>query len=214
MQRGFITVIIGPMFSEKSGELIKRCQKLMQYGRKKVRAYKPAEDDRFSQEEIFSRIGYKLPATNIPTHLTPEAIEKIISETKLADVVAFDEAQFFSKGIISLVEELAYNGKHVIVDGLNMDYRGKEFGYIGGLLAIADEIVKLTSFCAVCGDPEATFTQRIINGQPATLGPVILIGNTESYEPRCRRCFVPPHKAAGDTYNGQADASSASSSHD
>ncbi|CAM3243711.1 thymidine kinase [Paenibacillus lupini] len=194
MDRGFITVIIGPMFSEKSGELIRRCQKLMKYGRKQVQAYKPAEDNRFSTEEIVSRIGYRLPATNVPRELPPASIEQILRETKDADVVAFDEASFFGKPIIALVEELAYQGKHIIVDGLNMDYRGKEFGYIGGLLAIADEIVKLTSFCAVCGDAEATFTQRIVNGQPAKLGPVFLVGDTESYEPRCRRCFVPPHK--------------------
>lgn len=61
MQTGRITVITGPMFSEKSGELIRRCQKLIQFGRKKVVAYKPAEDDRFAQDEIVSRIGYRLP---------------------------------------------------------------------------------------------------------------------------------------------------------
>ncbi|MFX3635716.1 MAG: thymidine kinase [Candidatus Pristimantibacillus sp.] len=209
MERGTITVIIGPMFSEKSGELIRRCQKLMQYGRKKVRAYKPAEDNRFSKDDIVSRIGYRLPATNIPRELTPESTQQILLETEFADVVAFDEAQFFSKPIIGLVEELAYNGKQIIIDGLNMDYRGKEFGYIGGLLAIADEIVKLTSFCAVCGNSEAAFTQRIINGHPAKLGPVILIGDTESYEPRCRRCFVPPHKVSDDEQQEQIDASSA-----
>ena len=60
---------------------------------------------------------------------------------------------------MELVSELAYCGKHVIVDGLNMDYRGKEFGYIGGLLAMADDIEKLSAFCAVCGSPDAAFTR-------------------------------------------------------
>ncbi|WP_336772808.1 thymidine kinase [Paenibacillus sp. MMO-58] len=210
MDRGFITVIIGPMFSEKSGELIRRCQKLMKYGRKQVRAYKPAEDDRFSKEEIVSRIGYRLPAASVPRALPASTVEQILLESKDADVVAFDEASFFGKPIIALVEELAYQGKHIIVDGLNMDYRGKEFGYIGGLLAIADEIVKLTSFCAVCGDANATFTQRIVNGKPAKLGPVFLIGDTESYEPRCRSCFVPPHKVTGDTTEELTDKITAS----
>lgn len=196
MKRGCVTVIIGPMFSEKSGELIRRCQKLMQYGRKKVQAYKPAEDDRFGKEDIVSRIGYRLQAINISRVLTPETVHSILKETQHIDVVAFDEAQFFTLPIVELVEELAYRGKHVIVAGLNTDYRGKPFGHIGDLLAIADEIVKLTAFCATCGDAEATFTQRTINGQPAAIGPQILIGDTESYEPRCRRCYVPPHLAA------------------
>lgn len=198
MSKGRITVITGPMFSEKSGELIRRCQKLMKYGRQKVVAYKPVEDDRFEIDEIVSRIGYKLPAIPIPKQLSPQIVEQILEQTKDADVVAFDEVQFFSKEIMEIVEELAYCGKQVIVDGLNMDYRGKEFGYIGGLLAMSDDIEKLSAFCAVCGSPDAAFTQRIVNGEPVTLGPIVMIGDSEAYEPRCRNCFVPPHKVKCD----------------
>lgn len=196
MNKGRITVITGPMFSEKSGELIRRCQKLIQYGRKKLVAYKPEEDQRYAKNEIVSRIGYRLSAISIPRQLTADITAKILAETADADVVAFDEVQFFSKPILGLVEELAYSGKHVIVDGLNLDYRGKEFGYIGGLLAMADDIQLLTAFCAVCGSPEAVFTQRIVNGHPAPLGSVIMIGDSDDYEPRCRCCFVPPHKVS------------------
>ena len=191
---GFITVITGPMFSEKTGELIKRCEKLKKYGRKKVKVYKPNNDNRFSQDEIVSRMGYRLPATNIPREITNVVMEKILKETEEYDVVAFDEAQFFSKNIMALVDELAYRKKHVIVDGLNMDYRGKEFGYIGGLMAMADEIVKLTAYCSRCGSPMGTHSQRLTNGKPAKLGAIVMIGDTESYEPRCRNCFVPPSK--------------------
>lgn len=198
VSKGRITVITGPMFSEKSGELIRRCQKLMKYGRQKVVAYKPVEDDRFEIDEIVSRIGYKLPAIPIPKQLSPQIVEQILEQTKDADVVAFDEVQFFSKEIMEIVEELAYCGKQVIVDGLNMDYRGKEFGYIGGLLAMSDDIEKLSAFCAVCGSPDAAFTQRIVNGEPVTLGPIVMIGDSEAYEPRCRNCFVPPHKVKCD----------------
>jgi len=194
LSTGRITVITGPMFSEKSGELIRRCQKLMKYGRRKVVAYKPAEDNRFAKDEIVSRIGYRLPAISIPRKLTEETVAKILEQTRDADVVAFDEVQFFNRPIMNLVQELAYCGKHVIVDGLNMDYRGEEFGYIGGLLAMADDIEKLSAFCAVCGSAEGNFTQRIINGEPVKVGPIVMIGDSEAYEPRCRRCFVPPHK--------------------
>lgn len=191
---GRITIITGPMFSEKSGELIRRCQKLIQYGHRKVIAYKPAEDNRYATDEIVSRIGYRLPAISIPRKLTDELVQRILEETKEADVVAFDEVQFFSRHIMALIQELAYCGKHVIADGLNLDYRGKEFGYIGGLLAMADDIEKLTSFCAVCGSSEAVFTQRMVNGKPSTVGPIVMIGDSEAYEPRCRKCFIPPHK--------------------
>lgn len=191
---GSITVITGPMFSEKSGELIRRLLKLEKYGRKRVKAYKPAKDNRFAEDKIVSRIGYEFPATNLPEELPEEIVEQIIEDAKSYDVIGFDEVQFFKKNIMKLVEELAAQGKEVFVDGLNMDYRGKEFGYIGGLMAMAEEIEKLFSFCAVCGSPKGTHTQRIVNGKPAKSGPIVVIGDKEDYEPRCRKCFVPPHK--------------------
>lgn len=194
MDSGFITIITGPMFSEKSGELIKRCEKMSKYGRKSVKAFKPKKDTRFSEDEIVSRMGYCLPATNISEDITDEVIQFVLEMTRNVDVVAFDEGQFFSKNIMKLVGELAYRKKYVIVDGLNMDYRGKEFGYIGGLMAMADEIVKLNAYCSCCGSPMGTHTQRLVNGKPAKLGPIVMIGDSEKYEPRCRNCFVPPNK--------------------
>lgn len=196
MSKGKITVITGPMFSEKSGELISRCMKLEQFGGKSVKAYKPSEDIRFSTDEIVSRTGLRYPATNIPKLLPTAVVEQILNETENVSVVAFDEAQFFKKPIMYLVEELAYRGKHVIIDGLNTDYRGKEFGYMGGLLAIADEIERLYAFCAVCKSEDAIYTQRFESGIPAKLGAIVQLGDSESYEPRCRSCYVPPHKVS------------------
>lgn len=195
MCKGKITVITGPMFSEKSGELINRCIKLEKFGGKMVKAYKPSEDTRFSTDEIVSRTGLRYPATNIPKALPDDVVLQILEETKAVDVVAFDETQFFKKPIMGLVEELAFRGKHVIIDGLNTDYRGKEFGYMGGLLAMADEIKRLYAFCAVCQSDDAIFTQRLENGRPAKHGAIIQLGDIEDYEPRCRVCYIPPHKS-------------------
>jgi thymidine kinase len=193
---GHILVITGGMFSGKSELLIERCLKFEKYGHKTVKVYKPVIDDRFAEDEVVSRTGYRFPATNIPEKLNDEIVEQIFRETENVDIVGFDEAQFFSKPIMYVVGELAYRGKYVMVAGLNMDYRGKEFGYMGGLLAQADEIIRLYSFCAVCGNPKGTHTQRLINGKPAEKGsPIVMIGDMESYEPRCRNCFVPPERA-------------------
>lgn len=141
-------------------------------------------------------MGYRFPATNIPEQITDEVMNHILKESESYDVIGFDESQFFSKNIMSLVGELAYRGKYVIVAGLNMDYQGREFGYMGGILAQADEIVPLHSFCAVCGSDKGTHTQRLVNGKPAKKGsPIVLIGDTDSYEPRCRDCFIPTERA-------------------
>lgn len=191
---GLITVITGPMFSEKSGELIKRCKKLERYGHKKVIAFKPSIDTRFSKTDIVSRIGLAMNAVSIDKDIDDELYEKIMEMAKFCDVIAFDEAQFFNEKIVDITKELAYQGKMVIIAGLNLDYRGKPFGHMGDLMAQADEIVLLNAFCSCCGRP-AIFTQRLIDGNPAKGGPVELIGDTEAYEPRCRLCFVPPEKA-------------------
>lgn len=195
IKAGTVVVITGPMFSEKSGELIRRLLKLEKYGRQKVKAYKPTEDTRFSENEIVSRIGHSFPATNIPKELTSEIVENILIEAEDYSTLAFSESQFFSAEILYLIEELADRGKNIILDGLNLDFRAKAFGSMGDLIAMADEVVKLFAFCACCGSSNGTHTQRILNGQPAKPGPIIVIGDTENYEPRCRTCFVPPTKA-------------------
>jgi len=195
---GSITVITGPMFSGKSGKLIKTLQKYEKKEMKRVKAYKPVNDNRFSDDKIVSRMDhykYSFPATNLPLELPDDVVDQILLETESYDVIGFDEAQFFKKNIMKLVEELASRGKEVIVAGLNMDYRGKEFGFIGGLMAISDEIIKLFSDCNVCASPKGSHTQRIVNEKPAKNGPIVSIGDTESYQSRCRKCYVPPHKA-------------------
>ena len=98
---GFLTVIIGPMFSEKSGELIKQCLLSQNYQNKTVRIYKPAIDDRYGDEEVVSRIGLRMPAYNISQEITPDLTRKILEDCETADLVAFDEAQFFSEGLLA-----------------------------------------------------------------------------------------------------------------
>lgn len=196
-ESGFITVITGPMYSEKSGELIDRCLKPQLYGKKTFIAYKPDVDSRWDKDKIMSRVGKWIPAKVIPCNITEDVIDSILLESKNHDIVAFDEAQFFDSNIIPLVKELAYNRKHVIIDCLNLNFKGEVFGYVGGLLAMADEIVKLFAYCACCGSPMASFSQMLIDGEPAKDAPIITIeGNTQeiTYEPRCRKCYIPPEK--------------------
>lgn len=190
---GFISFYTGPMFAEKSGELINICKKEEQYAGKKVIAFKPSNDNRFSNDEIVSRLGLKIKAISINKTIDDELEKEIFRLTESCDIVAFDEVQFFNERIIHIVQELAYKGCHVILAGLNLDFRAKPFGYVGDLMAMSDMVIHKKAYCACCGRP-ANFTQRLINGEPAKEGPVVLIGDTESYEPRCRICFVQPDK--------------------
>lgn len=190
---GFITVISGPMFAEKSGELVNIVMKEEKYAGKKVIAFKPSNDNRFAEDEIVSRLGLKMNAVSIQKQIDKELQEEIMTRSKDCEIVAFDEAQFFSERIVKLVEDLAFLGSHVIIAGLDLDFRGKPFGHMGELSVLADEVIKKTAFCPCCGRP-ARFTQRLVDGLPAREGPIELIGDVERYEPRCRSCYVPPYR--------------------
>ena len=86
---------------------------------------------------------------------------------------------------------LANRGYRVIVAGLDQDFRGLPFGQVPQLMAIAEHVTKL-QVCSVCGSP-ASRTQRLIDGEPAAFDdPIILVGASESYEPRCRHCHAVP----------------------
>lgn len=186
---GFLTTIIGPMFSEKSGELIKRCLLAEKYQNKKVIVYKPALDNRYSEDEVVSRIGLRIVAHKLDQNLSNVELDSIFDMCREAHIVAFDEAQFFSHELVDIVEHLIGEGKHVIVAGLNLDFLGKPFGHLDEILLFSDEIEMKSAFCACCGRP-AMYTQRLVDGEPVTEGELVVIGDTESYEPRCRLCYV------------------------
>ncbi|WP_019415000.1 thymidine kinase [Paenisporosarcina sp. TG20] len=179
-QSGWIELICGSMFSGKSEELIRRVRRA-QFAKQKIAVFKPHIDNRYSEEEVVSHNGTKLIARPIKR---AKDIWSFISDEY--DVIAIDEAQFFDEGIIEVVQSLANHGFRVIVAGLDQDFRGEPFGPMPTILTIAELVTKLQAVCQVCGSP-ASRTQRLINGQPAGYeDPIILIGATEAYEPRCR----------------------------
>lgn len=181
-QSGWIEVICGPMFAGKTEELIRRVRR-MDFAKKKYLIFKPSIDNRYSTTEVVSHNQRKVKAIHLDSLAD---VEKWITEDIQAVVV--DEVQFFDEEIISLVEGLASKGLRVICAGLDCDFRGRPFRVVADLLAIAEKTTKLTAICAVCGN-EATRTQRIINGKAAYFDdPTILVGECESYEPRCRHC--------------------------
>lgn len=183
---GWIEVICGSMFSGKSEELIRRVHRV-QIARKKVQVFKPTVDNRFAVQYIYSHNGSKIEAINISQ--SEILLKKLDPDT---EVIAIDEAQFYSDDIISICQKLADQGKRVIIAGLDQDFRGEPFGPIPKLLAIAEHIDKLQAICMVCGNP-ASRTQRLVNGEPAKYSdPTILIGAKESYEARCRKCHIVP----------------------
>ena len=169
------------MFSGKTEELIRRVRRAV-IARRDVQVFKHSLDDRFGNlARVSSHGGQHVEAQHVAS--SAELPGLLRPDTT---VVAIDEAQFFDKGLLALVEDLAQGRHRVIVAGLDTDFRGRPFGMLPALMAIAEEVTKLNAICTVCGEP-ASRTQRLVNGRPARIDdPLILVGADESYEARCR----------------------------
>ncbi|RYG46752.1 thymidine kinase [bacterium] len=171
------------MFAGKSEELIRLARRAL-YAKRVVQVFKPAIDVRYDQTMVVTHMGAKHEA--IPVKGVRELRERL---DPAAQTVLIEEAQFFDDGIVDLVVELADRGVEIILAGLDQDFRRKPFGPMPALMGAADEVVKLRAICMVCGAP-ASHTQRIVDGRPAHKNdPIVLIGATEAYEARCRRCY-------------------------
>ena len=174
-KRGWIEVICGSMFSGKTEELIRRLKRA-RIANLKVEIFKPALDTRYDETQVVSHDANAIQSTPIDNSQT------ILLLAQDVDVVGIDEAQFFDNEITTLCETLALRGIRVIVAGLDMDYTGRPFGQMPDLLAIADFITKLHAICVKCGNlANFSFRKTAQDSQ-------VLLGEKETYEPRCRIC--------------------------
>lgn len=176
-RKGCIEVICGSMFSGKTEELIRR-MKRAQYAKQKVEIFKPEIDTRYDAVKVVSHEGNSIHSTPVP------ASSHILLLASDVEVVGIDEAQFFDAGLPDVCTQLADNGVRVIVAGLDMDYLGKPFGPIPALLAIAEHVTKVHAICMRCGNI-ANHSHRITDDEA-----LVLLGETNNYEPLCRDCFV------------------------
>jgi len=180
---GRLEVIVGPMFSGKSDELIRRLRRA-KVGGKKVIAFKPTIDQRYEIKKIMTHDGAAfdcLPCSH-PYELT--------MHSRGFDVIGIDEVQFFEGyRIQDVIPTLINNGKTIIVSGLDMTYRRQPWINVPWLMAVADRVDKLSAVCHKCGK-DAVYTQRLVDGEPASFtGPTVQVGGLETYEARCRECF-------------------------
>ncbi|MEZ4316473.1 MAG: thymidine kinase [Myxococcota bacterium] len=175
---GWIEVICGCMFSGKTEELLRRCNRA-RYAKLEVVLFKPSVDVRYAVEDVVSHSDQRLPC--IPVGNASE----ILRHVGTARVVAIDEAQFFGSNLVSVCNQLADDGRQVIVAGLDQDYRGVPFEPIPELLAVAEFVTKALAVCMVCGAP-ANRSQRLVQRDSR-----VLLGASESYEARCRAHWAP-----------------------
>ena len=173
---GWIEVVCGCMFSGKTEELIRRLRRA-KIANQKVEIFKPKIDTRYDDTEVVSHNSNSIHSTPISD---PKEILDLCDD---CNVVGVDEAQFFGEEITDVCQELALRGIRVIVAGLDMDFKGVPFGPMPDLLAVAEYITKVHAICQHCGNL-ATHSYRL-----TTEGDQVLLGEKDSYEPRCRTCY-------------------------
>ncbi len=185
-----LEVIIGPMFSGKTSELIRLVEREV-YAKRKGAIFKIAFDKRYSARQVVTHNGLRYGAYTVAS--SDQGLKKIeeVANSNGLDAIGVDEVNFFPETIVGLLDRLA-DDKKVIACGLNMNFKAEPFLSTMELAARADHVRYLSAVCVVCGR-EATRTQRLIAGKPAPKeSPVIIVGGKEMYEPRCRNCYVPP----------------------
>lgn len=177
---GKLELIIGPMFSGKSTELIRRIR-LLQKIEKKVLVTKPIIDSRYNQDKITSH-NYESVDCMVLNKLEEIPDEEI----KKYDTIVVDEGQFFPDLVPTVSRWVDTFSVNIIVGGLDGDFQRQPIGTILDLIPFADQCYKLNSLCNMCKDgTEAPFSFRLVNSPDK-----VLVGGSESYIPVCRKHFI------------------------
>jgi thymidine kinase len=196
---GRLELMLGPMRSNKTAELLRRAEMRRQYAGQHVMVLKPSDDTKGGPGVVESRnpMGHgKMTALEFNSN-DPWAVLKTIAATekeigKKVEGIAIDEGQFV-EGLFLFTRHLLDANHDVLVAGLDLDFRAIPFGDMLNLTwfvnAYGGNVTECIAYCA-CGN-RAFYSQRLIGGEPAPYdSPVKMPG--DSYEPRCAEHFVLP----------------------
>jgi thymidine kinase len=183
-RRGEIILILGPMFSGKTTELIRRMM-IYKEALMKTLVIKPTKDTRYSKSKV---------VTHKDLHNKKKSIEAAsfdnlsqaeeIGDFDSIEVIGIDEGNFFGEEIAYYTDKWRKAGKIVIISGLNGSYQREHFGYLHMLYPLCTDIVKLKAVCAKCKCMEAHFTHRTSEDDGK-----LVIGGSDKYESLCGPCF-------------------------
>lgn len=176
VDKGWIEVICGSMFSGKTEELLRRLRRA-RIAHQEVKIFKPSIDQRYDHQKVVSH------DSNATDSIPVSKASDIPSLASGAEVVGLDEAQFFDAGIVQVCSDLADQGIRVIIAGLDLDFQGRPFGSMPQLMAIAEYVTKVHAICVRCGNTASRSFR--VSGNHST----IELGEKDKYEPRCRTCF-------------------------
>jgi len=171
-----LELIIGPMYSGKSTELVRRCSRYDAIG-KHVQIVNHSLDSRCSEHSVRTHRGAEYPAVKLQQ--LKDSFEF------LPDVIGIDEAQFFPD-LYEFILSIDDSDTIVIVSGLDGDFRRLPFGDILRCIPLCDSVTKLNAMCALCsnGTP-GIFTKRLTHDQA-----LVCVGAQDSYSAVCRKHYA------------------------
>ena len=177
IKSGWIEVVCGSMFSGKTEELIRRVKR-GRIAQQNVKIFKPKIDIRYHEKNVVSHDSSEVDS--FPVETSEEILKHIFPED---EIIAIDEAQFFDENLTEVCNQIANQGKRVIVAGLDMDFKGIPFGPMPKIMATAEYVTKVKAICVDCGNL-AHHSHRLAEGEN-----VVLLGEKKEYIPLCRSCF-------------------------
>ena len=174
-----VEIIIGPMFSGKSTELIRRCHRYECINKNVL--------------IINSKLDTRCDDNNVKTH--SNQLHKAIKTDKLLsldsalfeniDTIGIDEAQFFPD-LPEFIFRMENRDITIIIAGLDGDFRRKPFGKILECIPLAESVTKLTAMCSISKDgTPGSFTKRIGN-----YNSIVDIGADDKYHTVCRKHYL------------------------
>jgi thymidine kinase len=172
-----LDIIMGNMFSGKTSELIRQLKRYKIIG-SKILVINSSKDTRSNEEVLktHDNVTFQCIKTNALLSLLREPL------FEEAEVIAIDEAQFFTN-LKAFTEECLINDKHVLMAGLDGDYKQRKFGEMIDCIPLADTVKKLKALCTKCNDgTPGPFTVRTVSNDD-----LILVGDTDMYTARCRK---------------------------
>lgn len=175
-----LTLILGPMKSGKSLELIARIAP-HEFAGKRIRYIQPIHNTR--DEGVVSRSGIKAQATKV---------NSLTEVENHVEAIGVDEINMFAESDVDVVRRWISEGKEVVISGLDLDYRGKLIPVVARILELKpDTIIVKTAVCEVCHGYDAKFTQILHNKVPVLEGLPVITPEDGSYDyqARCRACF-------------------------
>jgi thymidine kinase len=196
---GKLELMLGPMRSNKTAELLRRAEMRRQYAKQYVLVLKPSDDTKGGPGVVESRnpnghgkMNALVFKSSDPWPVLQEIADLEQEIGKRVECIAIDEGQFVD-GLFLFTKNLLDNGHDVLIAGLDLDFRAEPFGEMLNLSwfvnAYGGSVTECMAYCS-CG-ARALYSQRLIEGKPAPYDSPIKIPG-DSYEPRCAEHFVLP----------------------